>query len=181
MRHKSELTSIFITFKTQIKNLTSHKIKNFRTDGGTEYTNDTLKNFLQTHGITHQMSFLYTPQHNEVAERKHRHIIETTRTLLHMASVPYKHGPDAVLTAVHLINRMPSITTANISPFQLMHNFKSDYSLLRTFGCECFSLLPHHTRHKLQPKVISCVFLGYSDIHKGYKCLDSTTNKIIVS
>jgi len=34
------------------------------------------------HGITHQSSCPHTPQQNGVAERKHRHLVDTARTIL---------------------------------------------------------------------------------------------------
>jgi hypothetical protein len=35
--------------------------------------------------------------------------------------------------------------------------------------------------HKLFPRFIRCVFLGYSADHKGYCCLDLSINRLIVS
>ena len=40
------------------------------------------------HGILHQTSCAYTPQHNGVAERNNRHLVETTRTILIHGDVP---------------------------------------------------------------------------------------------
>ena len=37
---------------------------------------------MASHGILHQTFCVYIPQQNGVAERKNRHFIETTRTLL---------------------------------------------------------------------------------------------------
>jgi len=34
--------------------------------------------------------------------------------------------------------------------------------------------------HKLQPRSTPCIFLGYPSNHRRYKCLDMTTNKIII-
>ncbi|PKU80787.1 Retrovirus-related Pol polyprotein from transposon TNT 1-94 [Dendrobium catenatum] len=181
MRTKDEVTNIFISFKTCIEKFTSQSIRMLRSDGGTEFINDKLRQFLVTHGINHQISCPYTPEQNGAAERKHRHLIETTRTLLSTASVPYIYWPEAVATAAYLINRMPSKTIHNCTPFELIYHTKPDYSNLRVFGCECFPLLPSHKRHKFQPKATSSIFLGYSDQHKGYKCLDSQTKRIIIS
>ncbi|KAI0510266.1 hypothetical protein KFK09_010867 [Dendrobium nobile] len=103
------------------------------------------------------------------------------RTLLQTASVPYHHWPEAALTAAYLINRMPSKTTSHKSPFQLLFNKTPSYSHLRVFGCECFPLLPPSSRHKLQSKANSNIFLGYSDTYKGYKSLDPLTNKVTFS
>jgi hypothetical protein len=35
--------------------------------------------------------------------------------------------------------------------------------------------------HKLSPRFTRCVFLGYSADHKGYRCLDLSTNRLIIS
>ena len=47
-----------------------------------EFLFNDFKNYLDHHEIIHQRSCPNTPQQNGLAERKHQHIIETTRTLL---------------------------------------------------------------------------------------------------
>ncbi|PKU65951.1 Retrovirus-related Pol polyprotein from transposon TNT 1-94 [Dendrobium catenatum] len=138
-------------------------------------------NLLNNYGISHQVSCPYTPEQNGVVERKHRHLLETTRTLLYTASVPNSFWPDAVLTATYLINRMPSPNTNNKSPYELLHQKQPEYAHLRTFGCACFPLIPASNRNKFQPKSHLCVFLGYSEKYKGYKCFDIVSYKIIMS
>jgi hypothetical protein len=56
-----------------------------------------------------------------------------------------------------------------------------DYSLLRVFGCLCYPNLSAATPHKLSPRSAACVFLGYPPSQKGYRCLDLSTRKIIIS
>ncbi|PKU87036.1 Retrovirus-related Pol polyprotein from transposon TNT 1-94 [Dendrobium catenatum] len=181
LRFKSDVFHTFVNFKNQIENLTSQRIKKIRTDGGTEYVNSSFQNYLLTHGISHQISCPYTPEQNGLTERKHRHIIETTRTLLLTASMPTVFWPEAVTTAVYLINRLPSSTTENFTPVELMYNRKPEYGDLKVFGCKCYPLSSPQHRNKLMPTAQPCIFLGYSDIFKGYKCLNSQTNKITVS
>lgn len=76
------------------------------------------------------MKLHVTPQQNGVAERKHRHLLEVTRSLMFYMSVPKQHWPKALLRACHLINRMlPSASFDNTMPFQLIFSDKP-YSLL---------------------------------------------------
>jgi hypothetical protein len=52
---------------------------------------------------------------------------------------------------------------------------------MRTFGCACWSHLRPYNSHKLQFRSKQCVFLGYSVLHKGFKCLDVASGCIYVS
>jgi len=63
---------------------------------------------LKSHGILYQTSCAYTPQQNRVAERKNRHLFETTHTLLIHGEVPQKFWDDVILSACYLVNHMTS-------------------------------------------------------------------------
>lgn len=65
------------------------------------------RDFLTTQGTQPQLSYPRTPQQN--GERKHRHIIETARSMLFSSSVPVSFWAEAILTSVYLINRLPSL------------------------------------------------------------------------
>jgi hypothetical protein len=45
----------------------------------------------------------------------------------------------------------------------------------------CYPNLSVTTPHKLSPRSTVCVFLGYPPSQKGYRCLDLSTRKIIIS
>jgi len=57
-------------------------------DNDREYFSHSFKQFMVSHDILHQTSCAYISQQNGVVERKIRHLIETTRTLLIHDEVP---------------------------------------------------------------------------------------------
>ena len=79
---KSKVYSKFVMFHAMVKTQFSSTIKTLRLDGGCEYTSKSFETFLSSNGIHHQVFCPYTPQQNDLVERKHRHLIKTTITLL---------------------------------------------------------------------------------------------------
>jgi histone deacetylase 1/2 len=51
------------------------------------------------------------------------------------------------LTAVYIINRLPTPVLQNYSPYEKVHNHKPDYHFLRAFGCACWPYLHPYNRH----------------------------------
>ena len=88
-------------------------IRILRSDNAREYLSQHFQTFMSSNGILYQTSYPHTPQQNGVAERKNRHLVEITRTLLLHGNVPLRFWGDAVLTACYLINRMPSSSVLN--------------------------------------------------------------------
>ena len=120
----------------------------------------------------HQTSGAYTPQQNGVAERKNRHLMETTRTLLIHGEVPEHFWGDAILAACYLINRMPSSVLKNNIPHSILFPHEPLHLLpIRVFGSTCFVHNFSPGLDKLSPRSHKCVFLGLTRSPKGYKCL----------
>ncbi|KAM1547885.1 hypothetical protein ACFX1Z_009145 [Malus domestica] len=129
--NKLDLHSVFATFYQFVYTQCSAKIKILQNDGGGEYIGHTFQSFLTTNGIVHQKSCPYTPEQNGLAERKHKHIVETAITLLQNAKLPSKFWSYACQTATYLINRMPSSVIDHNSPFESLHSAIPDIQLLR--------------------------------------------------
>ena len=91
------------------------------------------QDFLQANGIISQRFFPSTPQQNRVAERKNHHILDVIRTLLLESSVPLCFWCEALATAVYLINRLPSPTLNNNSPFARTFGHSPNYFTLFYF------------------------------------------------
>ncbi|KAJ9536095.1 hypothetical protein OSB04_un000733 [Centaurea solstitialis] len=147
--------NVAVSFDVWHRRLGHPDIQLFQCDNGREFNNQPFLDFLKTHGIKIRFSCPYTSQQNGKAERTIRTINNTLRTSLIQASLPPKFWVEALLSSVHT----PST---------------------------CFRPPPFSTRlplsaHKLAPRSSACVYLGPSTDHRGYRCLDLITQKVIIS
>lgn len=185
LKTKDEVFPVFQAFHAMVQTQFSSKIKILRSDNGGEFINKRFQAYFQQHGLLHETSCSQTPQQNGVAERKNRHILETSRALLLGAMVPSYHWGDAVSTAVYLINRMPSKILHFKTPLQILSTHISLPSILmlppRIFGCVAFVHLHKNQRTKLDPCAARCLFLGYGLHKKGFRCYDPTTNRTYIT
>ena len=85
------------------------------------------------------------------------------------------------LFSTYLINRLPSPVIQNQTPFERLFHQTPNYEMLRTFGCACWPNLHPYNNHKLQFRSKQCIFLGYSIMHKGFKCLDPSTGRVYIT
>lgn len=115
------------------------QIQILRSDNGGEFVNHNFQTYFQQYGIIHETTCLQTPQQNGVAERKNRHLLETAQTLLIGAHVPRHHWDDAIVIAVHLINRMASGVLTFKTTLQVLAQHRPLPSILvltsRIFRC----------------------------------------------
>lgn len=127
------------------------------------------------------MSCPHAHQQNGSAERKHRHIVKVGLALLAQASMPLKFWDEAFFTASYLINRTPSKVIKFETPLERLFHQKPNYQFLRIFWCACWPNLRPYNNHQLQFRSKQCAFLGYSHLHKGFKCLDICTGRVYIS
>ncbi|KAJ0441169.1 putative RNA-directed DNA polymerase [Helianthus annuus] len=180
LTNKTEVFENLKEFYELVLTQFKRKIKIVRSDNGTEFVNSQMSSFFKNKGVFHQTTCSYTPQQNGVVERKHRHLLNTARALMFQGGLPLRFWSDCVLTAVYLINRLPSSVLSGRSPFEMMFSFKPSLYHLRNFGCLCFSTILHDS-DKFSSNAEKCVFLGYSNFKKGYKLWSLDNKKILFS
>nr|GFA04275.1 hypothetical protein [Tanacetum cinerariifolium] len=101
-RSKDEAPEVIIKFLKRITVLLQSPVIVIRTDNGTEFKNQVLKEYFDTVGISHQMSSVITPQQNGVVERRNRTLVEAARTMLIFSRARYSYGLRRLLLLVSL-------------------------------------------------------------------------------
>ena len=79
IRSKDQFFHYFLQFHTMVEREIGKKLKCLRSDNGGEFTKN---------GIRHEKKVYSTPQHNGVAERVNRTIIERVRCMLNIEKLP---------------------------------------------------------------------------------------------
>uniref|UniRef100_A0A2N9HE34 Integrase catalytic domain-containing protein n=1 Tax=Fagus sylvatica TaxID=28930 RepID=A0A2N9HE34_FAGSY len=181
LKHKLDTFSIFTQFQAMVQTQFSLPIQVLRTDCGGEFISNEFNQFCANKGIIHQLSCPHTPQQNGTVERKHKHLIQCALALLSESTLPMSYWFYVVSTATHLINRLPTPNLNHKTPWEMLFHASPDLTHLKSFGCQCFPLITPYTAHKLHPKTIPCVFLGYPSHTKGYLCLDPITQRLYTS
>lgn len=110
-----------------------------------------------------------------------RTINNSVRTLLFQARLPPSYWVEALHVVAHVLNITSSKTIQNQIPYTLLFNKRPTYNHLRVFGCLCYPNLNHSNLNKLSPRTTPCLFLDYPSQHRGYRCMNLKTNKIIIS
>ena len=181
VKHKSNAVVILKDFVAYADVQFGGVVMAVRCDNAKELTEGEILRYYNSKGIMLQKSCSSTPQQNGVVERKHRHLMETTRSLYIQSKVPVSYWNESMLSVVHIINRIPLKSIQNLTPYEKLFGKPPNLDHLRVFGCLYFVSTLKTNRTKLDPRASPCVFLGYPSNHKAYKVLDLTTHKIIIS
>ncbi|GKB88744.1 putative reverse transcriptase domain-containing protein, partial [Tanacetum coccineum] len=180
LKNKTEVFDNITVFYNIIHTQFNKKIKIFRSDNGTEFVNQKLTSFCESHGILHQTSCSYTPQQNGIVKRKHRHLLNVARALLFQEGLPLNMWTECILTTTYLINRLPSSMLNGKSPFELIYKRILSLKHLRSFGCLAYATIVNNT-DKFGSRSKKCVLIGYSNYKKGYKLFSLDKKHIVFS
>ncbi|GJS32295.1 retrovirus-related pol polyprotein from transposon TNT 1-94, partial [Tanacetum coccineum] len=105
---KDEAPDFIIKFLKMIQVRLNAIVRNIHTDNGTEFVNQTLRDYYEQIGISHETSVAQTPQQNSVVERRNRTLVEAARII----------KPD--LSYLHVFGALcyPNNDTENLGKFQ---------------------------------------------------------------
>ncbi|CAL2238396.1 unnamed protein product [Prunus armeniaca] len=177
LQEKSEALNAFKHFKAAVEKT----IKVLRTNRGGEYNSKAFENFFTIHGVRRQLTVAYTPQQNGVAERKNHTILNMVRSMQTKSCIPKSFWPEAVNWGIHILNRSPTFVVRDLTPEEAWSGRKPAVGYFKVFGCIAYARIPDEKMKKLDDKGEKCVFLGTSEVSKGYKLFNPLSKKIIIS
>nr|GEZ84292.1 retrovirus-related Pol polyprotein from transposon TNT 1-94 [Tanacetum cinerariifolium] len=145
----------------------------------TEFVNQTLRDYYEEVGISHETSVARSPRQNGVVERHNRTLIEAAYTMLIYAQAPLFLWAEAVATACFTQNRSIIRLRHRKTPYELLHNKLPDLSFLHVFGPLCYPTNDSENLGKLQPKADIGIFIGYAPTKKAFRIYNRRTKRIV--
>ncbi|GJS21386.1 retrovirus-related pol polyprotein from transposon TNT 1-94 [Tanacetum coccineum] len=124
-----------------------------KTYNGTEFVNQTLREYYEKVGISHETSVACSPQQKWLVER--------------------------VATACYTQNRSIIRLRHGKTPYELLHDKLPDLSFFYVFGALCYPTNDSENLGKLQPKADIGIFIGYAPTKKAFQIYNRRTRRII--
>ncbi|GJU71299.1 retrovirus-related pol polyprotein from transposon TNT 1-94 [Tanacetum coccineum] len=139
LRSKDEAPDFIIKFLKMIQVRLKVPVRRIRTDNGTEFVNQTLHEYYEKVGISHETSVARSPQQNGVIKRRNRMLIEAARIRLIYAKAPLFLWADAVAIACYTQNRSIVRLWHEKTLYELLHDKPPDLSFFHVFGALWYS------------------------------------------
>ncbi|GJR85100.1 putative ribonuclease H-like domain-containing protein [Tanacetum coccineum] len=179
LRSKDEAPAFIINFLKMIQVRLKETVRRIRTDNGTEFVNQTLREYYEKVGISHETSVARSPQQNGVVERRNHTLIEAARTMLIYAKAPLFLWAEAVAIACYTQNCSMIRRRHGKISYELLHDKPPDLSYLHVFGALCYPTNDSENLGKLQPKADIGIFIGYAPTKKAFRIYNRHTRRII--
>jgi transposase InsO family protein len=116
LKSEDQALECFKRIKLRAETKSDCKLKAL-TDRGGEFTSNLFSVFCSQGGIKHYTTTPYSPQPNGVVERRNQTVVEMARCMLKSMQVPSEFWGEAVCTTVYILNRSPTRTLNNKTPF----------------------------------------------------------------
>ena len=91
IKHRTDCVEVMADFFSHVETQYKKHVEKVRSDNAPELGQGLMKRLFLQKGIVHQTSCSHTPHQNGVVERKHRHLLETARSLFLQSNIPDKY------------------------------------------------------------------------------------------
>nr|GEZ89956.1 retrovirus-related Pol polyprotein from transposon TNT 1-94 [Tanacetum cinerariifolium]GEZ89965.1 retrovirus-related Pol polyprotein from transposon TNT 1-94 [Tanacetum cinerariifolium] len=150
LRSKDEAPDFIIKFMKMIQVRLKVPVRRIRTNNGTEFVNQTLREYYEEVDISHETS---------------------------VARSPWQNGAEVAATACYTQNRSIIRLHHGKTPYELLHNKLPDLSFLHVFGALCYPTNDSENLVKLQPKADIRIFIGYAPTKKAFRIYNRHSSK----
>jgi hypothetical protein len=167
LRSKNEALTAYKEYDVWCGTQLNARIKKLHSDRGGEYLGKDFELYLKSKGTVQKLTVHDTPQHNGVAERRNRTIVERIRALLHASGLPRFLWGEAARHVVWLMNRTLTKSVEGKTPFEAAFGNKPDLQHVREWGEKVW--VRTESGDKLGGRVSEGRWMGIDDRSKGYR------------
>jgi hypothetical protein len=93
--------------------------------------------------------------------------MDMVRSMLSYSTLPISLWMEALKTTVHILNRVLSKSVSK-TPYEMWTDRKPTLNYLYVWDCPAKARIFNPSIGKLDPKTVSCYFIGYLDKSKGF-------------
>ena len=181
LKSKDQCAAVFRKFLAWAENQTSEHMIALHLDCKGEYLLSAVQMILDNKGIEHKLTMPHLPQQNGVAEWWNHTLLDKAHMLIHTTGLSLGFWEYTIDTMVHIYNRTPICFIGWRTPHEIWTNgHVPDVSYFRVFGCKAYMHTPED-KHKLDPRSIEIMLIGYEPGSKGYWLWNQSTRLIILS
>lgn len=101
-----------------------------------------------------------TLQKNNIIKRKHKHLLNTARTLKFQTNLPKRFLKKYILTTTHIINKLPVKKLNWKTPYKILLHKTPLYNKLKTINCLYF-ITAINNKYKLKSRTKKYILLNY--------------------
>jgi transposase InsO family protein len=178
MKYKSEAFDKFKEYRAEVEKQTGKSIKTLRSDRGGEYLSREFLDYLKECGIVSEWTPPGTSQHNGVAERRNRTLLDMMRSMLSFTDLPISFWGYALETSIYLLNKVPTKSVSR-TPYEIWKGKRPSLKHLKIWGCPAYVKM--QDTDKLGARSEKYRFVGYPKESLGYYFYSSVEQKVFVS
>ena len=132
---KSDTFDSYQAYEAWLSTQFDTKIKRLRSDRGGEYMSNEFTKYLKSKGTERRVTVHDTPEHNGVAERLNRTLVERVRAIMHASGLPKSLWGEAVMHATWVKNRTSTRRLGKKTPYEMLYKKKPSLENLPVWGC----------------------------------------------
>lgn len=147
--------------------------------GVNEYISIQFSQFCEKEGIVYEIIPFYIREHNGIAGRKNKSILNMERSMPQARQLPNHFSRKATSTIIHIINRFPKNKLMNHRPYEAQTILNPSVAHFIIFGSFCLRHVREKLRRKRDDRSQTMTLISYHST-SIYKLFSSNENNMII-